>query len=71
MAKSPQRVGIETRIGADGRNTIEPPGIRVPGTSKRVHGPWRNHLAEARGDRTRLLSAATPQPASSPRGRSC
>jgi integrase len=56
MAKSPQRVGIESRIGADGKERHRAAGIRVPGSTKRVHGPWRAHLAEARGDRTRLLA---------------
>jgi integrase len=56
MAKSRQRTGIESRKTAGGGERHRAAGIRVPGSTRRVHGPWRESLAAARSDRARLLA---------------
>jgi integrase len=56
MAKSRQRTGIESRKTVHGGERHRAAGIRVPGSNKRIHGPWRPTLAAAKADRARLLA---------------
>lgn len=57
VAKSPQRTGIESRVGADGieRHRAE---VRVPGTKRKARSKWTTSLAEARSARAQLLLQA-------------
>ena len=46
-----QRVGIESRLGADGKERHRARGVRGTG-----RGPWRSSLAAARSDQARLVA---------------